>query len=113
LHDIGGILSTAQQVSHDFHTAIDVPDEGLVAGTQLVQAGFAIRRLPDDCGDIHAIMIRTRMLDVTRLPALHKICTGLEEQAASQNHPSARLVAVRTAPPVHIDPKKAWWRLRD
>jgi hypothetical protein len=33
LHDVGGILSAAQQFGHDFHGAIDVPEESLVAGT--------------------------------------------------------------------------------
>ena len=44
LHDVGGILSTAQQVRHDFHGAPDVPEEGLISGTEIVQAGFALGR---------------------------------------------------------------------
>src|SRR5215475_14225563 len=44
LHDVSGVLSEVQKVRHDLHGAIDMTEEGLVSGTEVVQALFAVRR---------------------------------------------------------------------
>jgi hypothetical protein len=44
LHYVGGVLTPAQQVRYGFHGPIDALEEGLVPGTEIIQAILPIRR---------------------------------------------------------------------
>ena len=46
-HDIGGGALLTQLVGHEAHVWIDVVEEFLIARTEIVQSGFAIRRLQE------------------------------------------------------------------
>ena len=47
VHHLVGVAPAAQQVGHHAHRAVDVVEEQLVAGAQVVQPGLAVRRVDE------------------------------------------------------------------
>ena len=43
-HDLVGVAALLQQLGHGLHRLVDVADEGLVAGAEIVQPVFVVRR---------------------------------------------------------------------